>query len=262
MRVLVPIRRVLDPAGIVAHRRLRRLFVNREEYLIEPADHSALEAALRIKDNVGAQVVVVSGQPEPDDDTLRRGLAMGADRAIRLMGERFEGADEAVVAGALQAVIEHVGGANLVLTGLTTLDTGQGQLGPRLAEALEWPQIVGAYSVEVTDSGVQTVRREGDDYVLVQANLPAVVTVASEGLKPRYPDGVRLINVYRGEGKLADALEEWDVNDLLTADELSPLTTSIGRDFPPERERGDRIEGTSEEVAQVVGEALQQRMRG
>ena len=262
MQILVPVRRVLDPAGIVAHRRLRRLFVNREEYMIEPADHSALEAALGIKDDVGAQVVTVSGQPEPDDDTLRRGLAMGADRAIYLMGDGFEEADEAVMARALHAVIDQLGGSDLVLTGVTTLDTGQGQLGVRLAEALAWPQIVGAYSVEVTNGGVRAVRPEGDEYVLIEANLPAVVTVASEGLKPRYPDGVRLINVYRGEGEMADALEQWDVTALLTADELSPLTASVGHDFPPERERGERIEGTPEEVAQVVAETLQQRMRG
>jgi electron transfer flavoprotein beta subunit len=261
MRIIVLLRRVLDPTGIVAHRRLRRLFINREEYMIEPADHCALEVALRIKDDAGAQVVVVSGQPEPDDDTLRRGLAMGADRAIYLSGEGFENADEAVMAQVLEAVVEQLGGADLVVAGMTTLDTGQGQLGLRLAELLGWPQVTGVWSVEAGPGRLKAVRRDGDGYVRVEMDLPAVVTVPAGALKPRYPDGMRLINVYRDAQGMAEALERWDIADLLTADERVPLLEGRGRDFPPERERGARAEGTAEEAAQVVAEALRQRLR-
>jgi electron transfer flavoprotein beta subunit len=267
MRMIVILRRVLDPAGIVAHRRLRRLFINRETYILQPADRCALEAALRIKDVLDAEVIVVSGQPEPSPDTLQRGLAMGADRAIYLSGEGFEDAADAVLVRALGAVIERLGGADLVLTGATTLDTGQGQLGPRLAEALGWPQVVGAWSVEAASGRLQAVCRDGDQYVSVETSLPVTVTMEPGALKPRYADGVRLINVYRGEKEMAEALEQWDVAELLTPDELTPLLEDRGRDFPPERKRGERVEGTTEEVAQTVAEALgrnsaQQRMRG
>ena len=262
MRILVPLRRVLDPAGIVAHRRLRRLFINREEYLIQPADHSALEAALRIKDDVGAEVTVVSGQPEPNDDTLRRGLAMGADRAIYLTGDGLEEADDAVMAHTLGAVIGRLSAVDLVLSGASTLDTGQSQLGPRLAEALGWPQIVGAWSVGTADGVVEAVQRDGGQYRRVEADLPAVLLVHERAFKPRYPDGVRLINVYRGDGEIADALEQWDAADLLTSGRISPFIESVGRDFPPERELGERVEGTAEEVAQVVAGALQHWIGG
>jgi electron transfer flavoprotein beta subunit len=262
MRIIVILRRVLDPAGIVAHRRLRRLFVNREEYLLQPADRCALEAALRIKETSDAEVVVVSGQPEPSDDTLRRGLAMGADRAIYLSGESFDNADDAVVVRALRAAIEQLGGADVVLSGMATLDTGQGQLGIRLAEALGWPQIVGAWSVEAANGHLQAVRRDGDKYVLVEADLPATVTVQPGALKPRYANGVRLINIFRGEGEIAEALEQWDVADLLAPDDLAPLLESRGHDFPPERKRGERVEGAPEEMARTVADALRQRLRG
>jgi electron transfer flavoprotein beta subunit len=262
MRIIVILRRVLDPAGIVAHRRLRRLFINRKEYLLQPADRCALEAALRIKDASDAEVVVVSGQAEPSDDTLRRGLAMGADRGIYLSGEGFKDADDAVVVRALKAVIERLGSADLVLAGATTLDTDQGQLGPRLAEALGWPQIVGAWSVEAANGHLQAVRRDGDQYVLVEADLPATVTVQAGSLKPRYANGVRLINVFRGEGEIAEAVEQWDVGDLLAPDELKPLLERRGQDFPPERKRGERVEGTPAEMAQTVADALRQRLRG
>jgi electron transfer flavoprotein beta subunit len=262
MRILVILRRVLDPAGIVAHRRLRRLFINREEYLLQPADRCALEAALRIKDVSDAEVVVVSGLPEPNDDTLRRGLAMGADRAIYLCGEGFRDADDAVVVRALRAVIEQLGGADLILAGATTLDTDQGQLGPRLAEALGWPQIVGAWSVEAANGRLQAVRRDGEQYVLVETDLPVAVTVQPSSLKPRYANGVRLINIFRGEGEIAEALKQWDIAELLAPDEMTPLLESRGRDFPPERKRGERVEGAPAEMAQAVADALQQRLVG
>ncbi len=261
MRILVILRRVLDPAGIVAHRRLRQLFINREEYILQPADRCALEAALRIKDSTSAEVLAVSGQPEPDDDTVRRGLAMGGDRAIYLSGEGFENADEVVAARVLKAVVDRLGGVDLVLTGMTRLDTGQGQLGPRLAEALGWPQIVGAWAVEAAEGRLGAVRRDGPKYVRVETDLPAVVTVPAEALKPRYPLGARLINVYRGEGDMAEAVEDWNVADLLAADALLPVLEGRGRDFPPERERGARVEGPIEEAAQVVADAMRTRLR-
>jgi electron transfer flavoprotein beta subunit len=187
---------------------------------------------------------------------------MGADRAVYLSGEGFENADDAVVVRALQAVIERLGGADLVLAGTTTLDTGQGQLGPRLAEALGWPQIIGAWSVKAVSGRLQAVRRDRDRYVRVETDLPATVTVQPGALEPRYADGVRLIDIYRGEGEIAKALEQWNVADLLAPDELTPLLESRGRDFPPERKRGERVDGAPEEMAQSVADALQQRLRG
>jgi len=267
MRVIAVLGRVLDPGGIVFNRRRGRMFVNREEYLLQPADRCALEAALRIKDLVRPQrspsveVVAFPRAPLPDDDVLRQALSAGADRAVYLTGDGFREADDAVMARVLAAAVERLGGADLLLTGATTMDTGQGQLGLRLAEVLGWPQIAGAWAVEVADGHVQAVLREGTGYVTVEADLPAVVTVLPGVLRPRYPDGVRLINVYKGVGDLAAALEQWDVNDLVDAEALTPLVERRGQDFPPERERGARASGTPEEMAQVLADALRQRLR-
>jgi electron transfer flavoprotein alpha/beta subunit len=86
--------------------------------------------------------------------------------------------------------------------------------------------------------------------------LPAVVTVAAGALKLRYPDGTRLINVYRDEG----AVEQWDVAELVDTSDLAPLLEKRGQDFPPERECGVRLEGTPEEMAEALARALRKRI--
>lgn len=258
MRVIAILGRVLDPSGIVVNRRAGRIFVNREEYILQPADRCALELALRIRDATGAEVVAFPRSPLPDDDVLRQALAAGADRAVYLAGDGLKGADDAMMASVLAAAVGRLGGADLVLTGATTLDTDQSQLGPRVAEALGWPQIVGAWAVEVADAHVRAVLQQGSGYVTVEADLPALVTVLTGALKPRYPDGARLINVYRDRS----AVETWDVGDLAAEGSLRPLLEKRGQDFPPERERGVRVSGTPEEMAQAMVSALRRRLGG
>jgi electron transfer flavoprotein beta subunit len=260
VQVIVVIGRVLDPAGIVVNRRRGRIFVNREEYILQPADRCALEAALRIKDATAAEVVALPRSLLPDDDVLRQALATGADRAIYLAGDGIEGADDAVMVRVLAAVVERLGGADLVLAGAATLDSGQAQLGIRLAEALGCPQILDAWQVETGDGRVKVVRQEGNGFTAVETALPAVVTILPGVLKPRYPDGARLINIYKHVGEIAEALEEWDVADLVDAGALKPLLERRGQDFPEERERGARVSGTAREMAQAAVGALRQRM--
>ena len=270
MRILAIVGRVLNPAGIVVKRRAGRIFVNREEYLLQPADRCALEAALRIKDTAGAEVVALPRGLLPDDDVLRQALATGADRAVTFVGQSGSSRrpDEAATVRLLAAAVGRLGEVDLILTGATTLDTAQGQLGPRLAETLDWPQIVGAWQVQMNDGRVQAVCQAsrlllggadaGTGCVTVETDLPAVVTVAPGALKLRYPNGPRLINVYRGAGEVAASLEQWDVADLVDIESLKPLLENRGRDFPPERERGMRVSGAPEEMAGEAAAALRQ----
>jgi electron transfer flavoprotein beta subunit len=261
MKIVVILGQVLDPSGIVVNRRRGRIFVNREEYVMQPADACALEAALKIKDSGDSEVIALPRGLLLDDaagsaDVLRQALSMGADRAIHFAGQTDGSCDEAVATRLLAAAVERLDGVDLILTGATTLDTGQSQLGPRLAGALGWPQIVDAWAVSLVGGHVEAVCREGAGYVVLEADLPAVVTVHSGALKPRYPDGVRLINVYRDEG----AVEQWGVDELVGTDDLAPLLERRGQDFPPVRERGLRLEGTPQEMAEALAGELRKRV--
>ncbi len=262
MRIVVILGRVLDPGGVVVNRRAGRIFINREEYILQPADRCALEMALRVKDEGDAEVVVLPRAPLSDDDVLRQALATGANRAVYVGGAANVPAhDDAVWTRVLVAALERLGGADLILLGATTLDTGQSQLGPRLAEALGWPQITDAWAAKVDGERVEVVRSVGGEYLAYEAGLPVLVTVVPGAVKLRYPDGAGLINIYKGVGEIVERLEQWDVSELVGEEKLKPLLERRGQDFPPQRERGVRASGTVEEMAQAAASALLQRVQ-
>jgi len=255
MRIVVPIKQILNPAFITVRRDLERIFVNVEEWIISPGDKNALEAALQLKDAIpGTKVIAISMGPLRTDEALREALAMGADAAYLLSEQSFEQADVPVTARVLAAAVRKIG-ADLVLTGREASDTGAGQIGPRLAELLGMAQITDAHSLVVEDSTVKATRRWGTGYATVQAALPAVVTIAPESNRPRYPHGARIMNAYR-EWKVP----VWDAADLgLEPPDLTPLMAFRGQSFPPKPEMGERLRGDTATVARELVNILRLR---
>ncbi|MGD9146003.1 MAG: electron transfer flavoprotein subunit beta/FixA family protein [Anaerolineae bacterium] len=238
MKIIVPIKQVLDPSGLTFRRDKERMFINREEYIIGAGSKAAIEAALRLKGD-GEQVIAISmGEPRADD-ALREALAMGCDAAHLLSDEAFKEADISVTARILATAVEELGGAGLVITGRSSADTGAGQIGPRLAEALGYSQVTDVYEVAIQNETLQATRRWGDGYATVTAPLPAVITVAPEAFPPRYAHGARILNAYREW-----EVPVWSADDLGLAEAaLTPLLASRGEGFPPPLEvevyRGD-----------------------
>jgi electron transfer flavoprotein beta subunit len=251
MRVVVAIKQVLDPRGFTVNRKAERIFVNREDYMINPADKCALEAALQLKDAAGAEVVVLCGGPERANEALRQAWAMGADRGIHLTDKLFAGADGLVAARLLAAAVHKLGEVDLVLTGERALDTGAGEVGPRLAEALGWPHVLAAHKVEATEGGVKVIAR-AEQFVAVQAPRPAVVIVASGANQPRYANAARVVNSYQKWNP-----ESWNAVDLgLSESDLKVAVEKRGQAFPPERQPGT-ILGSADEL---VGMLKRQRV--
>jgi len=256
MRIIVPIKQILDPGGITVNRRAERIFINREEYIINPNDKNALEEALKLKDEQGAEVVAVTMGPERADDALREALAMGADNAFLLTDAAFEKADIPVATTVLGKAIQKIGDYDLILTGCRAADTGAGQLGPRLAEYLGLPQITEVHQVLVVGDGRVRARRSWNQgYAEVEASLPALLTIALDANQPRYPPGARIMNAYR-EWEVT----VWGASDLgIEAAELQPLTEEKRISFPPERELGVKITGAPEEAARELVQYLKVR---
>jgi len=254
MKIIVPIKQILDPSGLSFRRDKERMFINREEYIIDPGSRAAVEAALRLKGDEDQVIALSVGKPQAED-ALREALAMGCDAAYLLSDRAFAAADVSVTARILAAAVERLGGADLVVTGRESGDTGAGQIGPRLAEALGYTQVTDVYALAAGDRGIQATRRWGKGYAAVEAPLPAIVTVAPEAFTPRYPHGARIMSAYR----------EWDVTvwnapDLELAEAaLTPLLAQRGESFPPPLEVGEVFRGDPDSIARDVIAALRQQ---
>jgi electron transfer flavoprotein beta subunit len=252
MKIIVPIKQIQDPRGVTVRRDKERIFVNREEYIIGAGSKAALEAALRLKGEGDEAIAVSMGEPRADD-ALREALAMGCDAAYLLCDEAFGDADLSATARILAAAVQKLGGADLVVAGRESGDTGAGQIGPRLAQALGYAQVTDAYTLAVRGGLLQATRRWATGgYAAVEASLPAVVTVAPEAFPPRYAHGARIMSAYREW-----EVPVWGAADLdLDREALAPLLAFRGESFPPPLELGEVFRGDPDSVAQDVLVAL------
>lgn len=253
MNIVVVLRAVQDPAGLMVNRRAHKVFVNREAYRLNPSDHNALEAALALGGEEHPVTVIGYGGA-PAEDVLREALAAGAARALWVKAAALGQADGAVLARVMQCAVDSVGGADLVLFGSEVLDEDLAQVAPRLAAAQEAAYLGAVYELRISAEGrVQTIVRRGGEYRWVEAEGPAVAAVALDSNRPRYAPAARLISVYSSP----EAVEVVTPEALgLTEDELRPRVERKGEVFPPEREMGTVLEGTPEATAARVAVEL------
>jgi electron transfer flavoprotein beta subunit len=247
MKVLVCVKQVLDPTGLTINRKAEKVFVNREEFILDPASKAALEAASDLK-QAGAEVIAISVGPERVEDGLREALARGADRAIWI---RSEGGDALVIANLIAAAARKLGEIDLIITGHHSLDSGADELAPRLAEALDWPQIMGAAKIDAGEQGITAIV-QADGFMQVEAALPVVVAMLPEAYLGSYANGWRLMDAYK----------KWDVEAWSTAeldlgeDDLRPLTSKKEDAFPPERQLGTPVRDVQELVVMLKREKV------
>ncbi len=151
-------------------------------------DANALEAALRLKEQLGGKVTVVSLGPDSAKDTLKRAIAMGADAAIHINDPGLNDAESATTASALAAAIKKLDHFDLVLSGRQASDTDGGQVHLGVAHHLGIPAISPVQKIEVaSDDAVTAERIVEDGYQRLKVRLPALLGVSSEMNEPRYP---------------------------------------------------------------------------
>ena len=155
--------------------------------VVDPYGEFAVEAALQVKDAVEGKITTLSLGSGFRLDVVKKPLAMGADELILLDDEAFEGGDSWTTVCSLAMAIKKIGVYDLILCGREASDWNAGQVGPGIGEILGIPCVTLAKKVEISD-GKAVVQRVTDyGYEVIEADLPAVVTVSSEIGAPRYP---------------------------------------------------------------------------
>jgi len=175
---------------------------------ISDLDKRALEAAIGIKEVAGGDVVVLSLGDEKTRTSMLEALAMGADSAYVIDDAGLRGIDANATGVVLAAAVKKIGGFDVVLAGEMTLDSLGSQVGPRVAELLDLPQLTYAKEVGVSNGRVKAVMDLEDVDEVAEVGLPALVTVVREINEPRIPS---LINIMKAKKK---PLTVWTAQDL------------------------------------------------
>jgi electron transfer flavoprotein beta subunit len=146
----------------------------------------AVEEALKIKEAHGGEVTVLTMGPGKASDTIRKALAMGADKAVHLVDDALHGSDALSTSYALAQTLKKIG-FDLVVLGSESTDARTGVLAAMLAERLGTPQLTLARKVEIDGSAISIERVTDSGFDKVEATLPAVVSVVEKINEPRYP---------------------------------------------------------------------------
>jgi electron transfer flavoprotein beta subunit len=218
-------------------------------------DKNAMEEAVRVKEKVGeGKITVVALGTEKLQQGILEPLAMGADEAVLLTDAAFAGSDSMGTAKALAKAIEKIGAYDLVILGEGSTDNYSGIVGSALAELLDLPEITYVRELEVEDGKVKAVRTMEESFEVMEADLPAVVSVAQEINEPRLPKFMAI----RKAG--AKPRHEWGPGDLgLSEDEVgeSGATVETLSNLAPEQDRKNiMLEGDLDEKIDTLVDAL------
>ncbi|MBS7248042.1 MAG: electron transfer flavoprotein subunit beta/FixA family protein [Candidatus Jordarchaeales archaeon] len=228
----------------------------REEtpFMMNPEDRNALEAALRLKEDNGGLITAVSMGPPQAEETLREAVAMGADRAVLISDPALAGSDAFVTSKVLARAALKLAPFDLVICGSRSADGEAGMVGIQLAEELNLPQVTWALELKVREGVITAKRKIDGGYEIVEALLPAVVTVIGEANKPRYPTMRRIVEACKRP------VERLELSDLgLQPEEvgLRGSPTRIERVFRLERRRkGVILRKPAEEAAREVASII------
>ncbi len=258
LNIIVCVKQVIDPQMPVSAFRIDE---GRKRVVPAPGippvvngfDENAVEAALRIKDKAGATVTVLSAGSQFVMDVMKKPLSMGADHLVLLQDQQFEDLDPSATAYVLAQAIKKLGKFDLILCGRQASDWDNAQVPLGIAELLGLPCITIAQKIEAADGGVVVQRALTDGYEVVEARLPALVTVSNELGEPRYPT-LRGIMAASRKTPTVWSAAELGINPAMLAPRLQLLELFV----PVSEKRCEFIKGENEADA---GRKLALRLR-
>ena len=260
MKYIVCIKQVPDTSGKVAVKPDGTLDRASMATIINPDDKNAIEAALALKDQTGAEVIVVTMGPPPAEGMLREIMAMGADRAVLVSGREFGGSDTFATSQILAAAINKIGvdEDDIVFCGRQAIDGDTAQVGPQIAEKLGIPQITYAADIKVEGKKVTVKRMLEDGYMTIETQTPCLLTCIKELNEPRYMSVGGIFDCYKKPVEVYDYNTLKD-DPLIEVDTigLKGSPTNIFKSFtPPQKGKGRMLEGADKNTAAELAAEL------
>lgn len=214
MRIVVPIKQVPETNAVRMDEATGTMIREGVEAIINPLDLYAIELAIRLREAHGGEVIAISMGPPKAVTALREAIAMGVDRGVLVSDKAFAGSDtwatSYVLAGAIRK-LGQAGAVDLIICGERATDGDTGQVGPGIASFLDLPVASYVSKIESVAPGGKTIvmhRMVEEGYEVLEADLPAVLTVVKEVADPRLP-------TLRGKQKARAAeVPTWTMKDL------------------------------------------------
>ncbi len=227
------------------------------ESALNAMDLNAVEEALRIKEAHGGEVVLVSLGPAKAADSLRKALAMGADRSVLVTDDAAAGSDLLGTSRVLAAALEREA-ADLVLFGQASSDGDGAVLWAAVADRLRRPMISQVASLSVDAGSITGKRQTEHGYDLISAPLPAVVAVSDAINEPRYPS---LKGIMGAKSKRQESLALSDLGVAAeSVGEAGAKTTVLELGPPPSRGDQLKIEDDGSAAQKILDIVLERRL--
>jgi electron transfer flavoprotein beta subunit len=254
VKIVVCIKQVPDTEAEVKWD-LQKGTLKREDMdsVTNPFDEFALEEALLTKEKYDAEIVAITMGPDKATDVMRNALALGVDAVYHLNDPAFAGSDVLATSYALAKAIEKVGDVDIVLCGKQSTDGSTGVVSSQIAARLGFSQLNYVWKVDEVDEGgkkIKVQRAIEGGIELVEAKLPAVLSVAKGINEPRLPNlmGIRKASKVQ--------IPVWSASDI-GADAAKVGTAGshgkvIGLATPPPRTAGAMLKGELEEIASAL----------
>ena len=260
MKAIVCVKQVPDTSGKVSVKPDGTLDRASMATITNPDDLNALEAALKLKDATGCEVVVVTMGPPPAEGMLRELLARGADKAVLVSGREFGGSDTFATSQILAAAVNKigVGPEDVVFCGRQAIDGDTAQVGPQIAEKLHLPQVTYVADIQ-KDGNTLTVKRMLEDgYMTVKVKTPCMITCIKELNQPRYLSVGGAFEAYSKPlvTMTYETLKDHPLIDATTIGLKGSPTNILTSFTPPQKGAGMMLEGadkaTTDKLAGIL----------
>ncbi|HIY12265.1 MAG TPA: electron transfer flavoprotein subunit beta/FixA family protein [Candidatus Agathobaculum merdipullorum] len=260
MKAIVCVKQVPDTSGKVAVNPDGTLNRASMETITNPDDLNAVEAALKLKDETGCKVVVITMGPAPAEGMLRELLARGADEAVLVSAREFGGSDTFATSQILAAAVKKVGleDDDIVFCGRQAIDGDTAQVGSQIAEKLGIPQISYAADIKKEGNTVTVKRMLEDGYMTIQCKTPCLLTCIKELNVPRYMSLGGIMDCYSKPVTVYDynTLKDDPLIDTTTIG-LKGSPTNIFKSFtPPQKGQGKMLEGADKATCETLAAEL------